>query len=311
MKIRKRDGTYAEYDESKVCAAVVCAGVQAEAATGIAAEVTRSARSPLTVAKVGDLTETAMLRAGLHRECRRYIAYRAQRRQERMQRASVTGGVIDERLKHMRPSTLRMLRDADPDIHRAISNIKPECSDLVLSGRFIPDDILVMEGTPSGPYHIVMPHARADQLDVMRHALRYALYVDWNRTPQTFRDAFRAVCAHTGCRIREGRFGGMLDMARIPLAELADTARRVADVLSAWDGASGPGVIIPPGMDHRAIHDTLYEAIPDLVPTAVWGKREDIWGETPYRGGCPACGDEVVHTESCSSCRCGWSSCST
>ena len=241
-----------------------------------------------------------MMRAGLHKACRLYIEYRSKRRQERMRRAGVTGGVIDETLKHVRPSTLEMLRDADPDIHRAISRIKPECSDLILSGRFIPDDVIIMEGSPSGPYRITMPHAKADQLDVMRHASRYALYVDWNRTPQTFRDAFRAVCVHTGCRIREGRFGGMLDMSRIPLAELAETAKRAAGVLSAWEGASGPGVIIPPGMNHHAIHDILYGAIPDLAPTAVWGKRDDVWGETPYRGGCPECGGEVVRTESCS-----------
>lgn len=311
VKLRKRDGTTAEYDEQKVMAAVVAAGVPAAKALGIAAEVTRTARRPLNVAKIGDLTETAMLRAGLHKECRLYIEYRTQRRMERMRRAGVTGGVIDETLKHIKPSTLKTLRDADADIHAAIDRIRPECGDLIRSGRFIPDDVIIMEGSPSGPYRVVMPHAVSDQLDAMRHASRYAIYVDWNRTPQAFRAAFRAVCGYTGCRIREERFGGMLDMSCIPLAELADTAVRAAEVLGAWEGASGPGVIIPPGMDHEKIHDILYGAIPGLVPTAIWGRRDAVWGDTPYRGGCPECGDEVVHTESCASCRCGWSACTT
>lgn len=311
MKIKKRDGAHVDYDESKVLAAVMGAGVPKKAAAEISAEVTRTARRPLTVAKVGDLTEAAMMRAGLHKACRSYIEYRSQRRRERIERAGVTGG-IDETLKHVRASTLRTLRDADPDIHAAISQIQPECGDLILSGRFIPDDIIIMDGKPSGPYHIMMPHGVADQLEVMKHASKYAIYVDWNRTPQTFRDAFRAVCAHTGCRIREGRFGGMLDMSRIPLTELADTAKRAAAVLEQWEGASGPGVMIPPGMNHSAIHDILYDAIPGLVPTAIYGKLDPVWGDTPYRGGCPECGGELVRTESCVSCQqCGWSACST
>lgn len=311
MRIRKRDGTYVEYNEDKVRAAVIGAGLGAKAAARIAAEVTKSARRPLTVARVGDLTETALMRGKFHKACRAYIEYRAQRRHERMQRAGVTGGVVDETLKHMRPSTLAMLRDANPDMHAAIARIEPECGDLILSGKFIPDDVIVMEGAPNGPYRITMPHGVADQLDAMRHASKYAVYVDWNRTPQTFRDAFRAVCAHTGCRIREGRYGGMLDMTRIPLAELADTARRAAAVLERWEGASGPGVIIPPGMEHGPIRDILYETIPDLVPTGIWGKLDPVWGDTPHRGGCPQCGGEVVRTESCVSCQCGWSACST
>ena len=309
MKIRKRDGSVAEYDESKVRLAVMHAGVGPEDAAKLAAEVTRRARPPLTVSKVGDLTEEAMLKAGHHKSCRLYIEHRAKRRLERERRAGITGGV-DETLKHMRPSTLKTLREADPDIHRAISRIKPECSELVLSGRFIPDDLLIMEGEPHGPYKMVMPHSTADQLGVMRHASKYAVYIEWNRTPQTFRDAFRAVCAHTGCRVREGRFGGMLDMSRISMEELAGTARAAA-VLECWEGASGPGVIIPPGMDHKKIHGILYGAIPNLEPTAIYGKLDKIWGDTPYRGGCPECGGEVVRTESCVSCACGWSACST
>lgn len=309
-KIKKRDGSFAIYDASKVKMAVMHAGVGAAAAEKLAAEVTKSARPPLTVAKVGDLTETAMLRAGHHQACRRYMEYRAQRRLERQKRAGVTGGT-DETLKHLRLSTLKMLRESDPDIHKAIAKIRPECGDIILSGRFIPDDIIVMEGEPSGPYHLVMPHGVADQLAMMQHTSKYAIYVDWNRTPQTFRDAFRTVCSHTGCRVREGRFGGMLDMSRIPVTELAATARKAADMLAAWEGASGPGVIIPPGMDHKVIHGILHKEIPDLTPTAIYGKRDKIWGDVPYRGGCPECGGEVVRTESCSSCSCGWSACST
>ncbi len=308
--IRKRDGTRAIYDESKVRLAAERAGVGTGDAAAIAAGVTRRTRQPLTVAKVGDLTEEAMLRAGLHGACRRYIEYRAGRRLERQRRAGITGGVIDESLKRMRPSTLKTLRDADPDIHKAIARIEPKCGELVLSGRFIPDDIIIMEGQPAGAYRIVMPHAIDLQLDVMRHASKYAVYVDWNRTPIPFRAAFRAVCSYTGCKIREGRFGGMLDMSRIPMCELAETAKQAAAVLERWEGASGPGVIIPPGMDHRAIHDTLYEAIPNLEPTAIYGRRDDVWGDTPYRGGCPQCGGELVRTESCVSCACGWSACS-
>lgn len=312
MKIKKRDGTHAEYDESKVRAAVAAAGVPAKTAAQIASDVTAAARRrPLTVAKVGDLIETMMLRAGLHTQCRRFIEYRAQRRLERKSRASVTGGVIDETLKRMRPSTLKMLREADPDIHAAVARIQPECSELVMSGRFIPDDLLVMEGKPAGPYHITMPHGKAEQLAVLAHASKYAIYVDWNRTQQTFRDAFAAVCAHTGCRIRDGRFGGMLDMSRIPMGELAETTKKAAAVLEQWEGASGPGVIIPPGMDHTTIHDILYEAIPDLVPTAIYGKQDPIWEDTPYRGGCPQCGDELMRMESCVVCSCGWSACTT
>ena len=310
MKIKKRDGSVTEYDESKVRLATMHAGVGPDDAVVLAAEVTRRARRPLTVTKVGDLTEEVMLEAGHHEACRKYIEYRAGRRLERERRAGITGGV-DETLKRIRPSTLKMLREADHDIHKAISRIQPECSELVLSGRWIPDDILVMEGYPAGPYRLVMPHGRDDQLEVLKHAGKFAVYVDWNRTPQTFRDAFMAVCSHTGCRVREGRFGGMLDMSRIPLTELAETARQAADVLAAWEGASGPGVIIPPGMDHKKIHDILYKEIPDLEPTAIYGKRDGIWGETPYRGGCPECGGEVIRTESCSSCSCGWTACST
>ena len=310
MKIRKREGSVSTYDESKVRLAVMHAGAGADEAASLAAEVTRRARPPLDVTKIGDITEEVMLKAGLHDQCRRYIEYRAKRRMERQERAVITGGV-DEALKHIRPGTLKMLRDADHDIHKAIARIEPECGKLILSGRFIPDDLLVMEGKPAGPYRLVMPHGRDDQLAVMRHAGRYAVYVDWNRTQQSFRDAFRAVCAHTGCLVREGRFGGMLDMSRIPITELAETARQAADVLSAWEGASGPGVIIPPGMDHKKIHDVLYRELPDLEPTGIYGKRDAVWDGTPYRGGCPACGREVVRTESCSSCSCGWSACST
>ena len=310
MMIQKRDGSVDRYDESKVRLAAIQAGVSPEDAAAIAAEVTCMARPPLTVARVGDLTEEAMLRAGLHEACRRYIEYRAGRRLERQRRAGITGGV-DEALKHMRPPTLKMLREADPDIRVAISRIRPECSELVLSGRFIPDDVIVMEGEPGGPYRITMPHSIPGQLDMMWHASKYAIYVDWNRTPVPFRDAFGAVCSYTGCRIRTGRFGGMLDMSRIPMGELAETAKRVAAVLECWEGASGPGVIIPPGVDHQTVHDILYRAIPDLVPTAIYGRRDNIWGDAPYRGGCPQCGGDVVRTESCVSCACGWSACST
>lgn len=142
-----------------------------------------------------------------------------------------------------------------------------------------------------------MPHSVSAQLDTMRHASKYAVYVDWNRTPIQFRDAFAAVCSYTGCKIRGGRFGGMLDMSRIPMCELAETAKKAAAVLERGEGASGPGIIIPPGMDHRAIHDTLYEAVSDLAPTAICGRRDDVWGDTPYRGGCPQCGGDLVRTE--------------
>lgn len=309
MNVLKRDGSITTYDESKVRMAVMSAGVPSKEAAMICAEVTRRARPPLTVTRIGDLVEDAMLRAGLHDACRRYIKYRAERRLERQARAGVTGG-IDESLKYMRPGTLKMLREADADIHKAIEKIRPECSGIILSGRFIPDDIIVHEGTPSNPYHIVMPHTIPDQLHAMRHTSKYAIYVEWNRTPQTFRDAFRSVCKYTGCHIRQGRFGGMLDMSRIPISDLAETAMQAAAVLERWEGASGPGVIIPPGMDHHTIHDILYDTIPDLEPTAIYGKRDKIWGNTPYRGGCPECGGETIQTESCVSCPCGWSACS-
>lgn len=71
MMIRKRDGTRARYDESKARLAAERAGVGTGDAAAIAAGVTRRARPPLTVAKVGGLTEEAVLRAGLHEACRR------------------------------------------------------------------------------------------------------------------------------------------------------------------------------------------------------------------------------------------------
>ena len=66
------DGYY-KYDGSKVRAAVMGAGVPAKTAAEIAAEVTRTARRPLTVAKVGDPTETTLQSVG-SRVCRRYSA---------------------------------------------------------------------------------------------------------------------------------------------------------------------------------------------------------------------------------------------
>ncbi|MBI1657538.1 MAG: hypothetical protein IS632_02015 [Thaumarchaeota archaeon] len=184
---------------------------------------------------------------------------------------------------------------------------------MILTGRFIPDDAIIMGGQLAGAYRIVMPHAINFQLGMMRHASKYAVNVDWNRIPIPFQDAFRVVCSYTGCNIREGRFGGMLDMPHIPICELAETAKQAAAVLEMWEGASDPGIIIPPGIDHRAIHDTLYKTMPDLEPTALYGRHDDIWGDAPYRGGCPQCGGEVVRTESCVSCvscACSWSACS-
>lgn len=64
-----------------------------------------------------------MMRAGRHRACRPCIEYRSKRRRDRIRRACVARGVIDETLKQVKPSTLEMLRDADPDMHKAISHI--------------------------------------------------------------------------------------------------------------------------------------------------------------------------------------------
>lgn len=310
MKIQKRDGSYAEYDESKVVQAVMCTGVGPRKAAELARGVTRRLRRPLTVSRVGDLTEDAMLKAGLYHECRQYIEYRTKRRLEREKRAIITGGV-DENLKYLRASTLKVLRAAGSDISHTIRSIRPKCDELILSGMFIPDDIIIHERVPSGPYRITMPHSIKDQLHTIQYANKYAVYVDWNRTPQKFRELFHFTCAYTGCLIREGRFGGMLDMSRIPLDVLGDVCKRAAEFLSAWEGASGPGVIIPPGMDHKTIHDVLYEAVPDLEPTGIYGKRDDVWGDVPYRSGCPVCGGKLYRTESCVSCACGWSACST
>lgn len=91
-----------------------------------------------------------------------------------MGRASIVGGV-DESLKRVKSSTQGMLRKADSDIHGATPHIMPERSDLVLVGRFVPDDVIIMEGTPAGPYHIAVPDGMAGQLDVLQHTSRYAL----------------------------------------------------------------------------------------------------------------------------------------
>ncbi len=309
----KRDGTVTKYDESKICQAMIQAGVEPEIAAKLAADVTRMARPPLNVTILGNLTEETMMRAGLYNACRRYIEYRASRRVERQKRATITGG-IDESLKHIKASTLSMLRGAATNpasIRTAIERIEPDCSDLVLSGRFIPDDVIIMEGRYNGPYRVTIPAMIQEQLHVLTYTNKFALYVNWNDSPDSFRNVFEMACLYTGCLIREGRFGGMLDMSKIPLPELAETALRAARFLESWEGASGPGVIIPPGMDHHVIHRIITKVIPNWVPTAIYGKQDDIWEDTPYRGGCPSCGGVLIRTESCMSCSCGWSACST
>lgn len=137
MKIQKRDGSYAEYDESKVVQAVMKDRVGPRKAAELARGVTRRLRRPLTVSKVGDLTEDAMLKAGLYAECRQYIEHRTKRRLEREKRAIITGGV-DENLKYLRASTLKVLRAAGSDISHTICSIRPKCEELMLSGLSLP-----------------------------------------------------------------------------------------------------------------------------------------------------------------------------
>ena len=310
MNVKKRDGRFVPYDESNVKLAMIHAGVEQNIATKLAKKITKLLKPPLTVKKIGDLIEDLMLQNKLHGECKKFILYRASRRAEREKRSNIIGK-NNEKYKHMRPSTLRVIREIGEDVNQIIENIKPDCSNLILSGKFIPDDIIIHEGTPNGPYQITIPHSIKEQLSILQHLNKYAIYVDWNRAKMSFRDTFKNVCDYTGCQIREGRYGGMLDMRKISLSELPEIIKQSNDFLSEWPGAANPGIIIPPGMNHKKIHTIIHNIIPDYIPTAIQGKKDKIWGEVPFRGSCPECGGNLIYSESCMSCVCGWSACSS
>ena len=57
----------------------------------------------------------------------------------------------------------------------------------------------------------------------------------------------------------------MPNIPRISLDEPANATNRATAVLSARKGASGPGVIIHPGMDSQTIRGILYETLLDLI----------------------------------------------
>ena len=167
LRIIKRNGTVASYDESKITVAITKAflaveGGTAAASTRIHETVEKLSQQVSAVFKrrmpsggtlhiedVQDQVELALMRSGDHKVARDYVLYREERRQQREQKAAQ-----EPRKAH---PTIRITREdgsqAPLDLGRMEIIVKEACADLSdVDAQCIIDEALknLYDGVPSG-----------------------------------------------------------------------------------------------------------------------------------------------------------------